>query len=375
MLIFIISIWWDYNKHEYQKKEDESHRFPVFVLHTLPTCPHCKGLPEKFKSFAEGWNNKSKIIFTHVDCEEEPDLCSKGKIYSIPQFLLIKGRNPEYWKKTGVRTKEEWTDFLNENVKKPYIEIKTQKDFDNHVKQVENGFSAFHLKVYRNDHNLKGLYKEIAYAYTVFGCHFSYEFVDEISSIRSYYSRNCYVEQTRVDMDSIQLFIDSTKFSDFHKYSMPEIDKRKEYLIFGLTVTKSLLKSQITALSNFSDMFCKRIRFGWFEDYDKAPIHEITDKTHEDSPYFLVMNKFHNCFLTSKRRLSHPFHIRMLDASITGNKIVNETDIIIVTHHNAFKTIIEVVLVFIIVGCIVIYFKDFTPKEIAQDIENVSKIE
>lgn len=374
MLIFIISIWWDYNKHEYQKKEDESHRLPVFALLTLTTCPHCKGLPEKFKSFAEGWKNKSKVVFTHVDCNAEPDLCSKGKIYSIPQFLLIKGRNPEYWKRTGVRTKEEWELFLRENVKKPYIEIRTQTGFDNHIKQVENGFSAFHLKVNRNEPNLKGLYKEIAYAFSVFGCHFSYEFVNEISSIRSYYSKNCYAEQIRVDMENLQLFIESTKFSDYHKYTMPEIDKRKDFLIFGLTVTKSLLKSQISALSNFSDIYCKRIRFGWFEDYENAPIHDMTDRTHEDAPYFVAINKFHNCYITSKRRLSHPFHFKMLDASIKGNKNINETDIIIVTHHNSFKTIVEAMLVFIIVGCIAIYFKDFIPKEIEQN-ENVSKIE
>ena len=105
----------------------------VFLCFYMPLCPACKGISKQWNEFADkihATRNDVKIMSLNVDLFEG---FSKGyNIRTVPQFMLFRKSDYDihvnYTKEE--RTIEAWTEWLDEELKRPLEDYDTGLDID-----------------------------------------------------------------------------------------------------------------------------------------------------------------------------------------------------------------------------------------------------
>ena len=322
---FSYSIWWKYNPEEYPKLEEESIKKPIFAVCTLPTCPHCKGLPTLLRQFSDKLGDKSKIVFTALSCVDNA-LCNKIGVRSVPTFVLIRGNDTRYWTRTHERNMKGWSSFLAEQTKLSVYEVTDESQRIQMIRKTYDGGTTFHLQLPEKNTTLLKKYKEAASFYGLRGCTFAYTMIPETEQdkkiiITAFHSPKCSFSQEIHKRDEIMDFVEKHKFSSFHHFDSGEIndliDEKKSFL---LTMTDDPLPhEQRDALELISQNHCNDIITGWGDRNNDQLILDFVNKEAQSNPFYFVVNPQKKCLLISDESLSYVENDHLINRSLIGD--------------------------------------------------------
>ena len=322
---FSFSIWWKYNPEEYPKLESESIKRPIFAVCTLPTCPHCKGLPSLLRKFSDMLGDKSRIIFTALSCVDN-ELCDKIGVRSVPTFVLIRGNNSKYWQRTHERNIQGWSSFLAAQTKLSVYEVTDEPQRLQMIRKTYNGGTTFHLQLPEINTSALKKYKETAAFYGLRGCTFAYSFTSANSTdksviITAYHSSKCSFSKEIHKRNEIPDFVEDHKFSSFHHFDSGEIndliEAKKSFL---LTMTDDPIPhEQRDALETISQNYCNEILTGWGDRNNDALILNFVKKESQSNPFYFVVNPRKNCLLISDESPSFVENETLVNRSLNGD--------------------------------------------------------
>ena len=313
--------WWKYNPEEYKDLEQQSIKRPLFVVCTLPSCPHCKGLPTLLREFSEMLGDKSKIVFSSLSCVNN-DLCNKIGVRGVPVFVFIRGSDPKYWVRTYERGFAGWTKFLSEQTKLKITEIKDEIQLEQLILKTEEGGSTFHINV---PAKMKGTvmktYANAASFYGLMGCTFTYNSNENISKleITAYHSLKCKITKT-INESEIGSFIEDHKFSTYHHFDSGEIKdviESKRNLLISMTVDP-IPYEQKNALEDISGKYCDSMLFGYADMDEDQDILHFTGKTEDSNQFFFIINPKKKCLTISSKELKENDYEDVVNRSFNG---------------------------------------------------------
>ena len=324
-LFFSLSscVWWKYNPDEYRELEQQSIKRPLFVVCTLPSCPHCKGLPTLLREFSDMLGDKSKIVFSSLSCVNN-DLCNKIGVRGVPVFVFIRGSEPRYWTRTYERGFAGWSKFLSEQTKMKITEISDEIQLEQLILKTEEGGSTFHINI---PANMKGsvmrTYSNAASFYGLMGCTFAFNSNENISKleITAYHSLKCKITKA-INESDINSFIDAHKFSSFHHFDSGEINdviESKRNLLVSVN-EDPIPYEQKNALEALSGKYCSNMLFGWADKETDENILHFIGKTPETDPFFFILNPKKRCMTVSADKLTETDSEEALNKSFNGIK-------------------------------------------------------
>jgi len=291
---FGICGWWNYVEEEFPLLEAESMTKPIFLVCTMPTCPHCKGMPDALKDFSSRYRNRDNIVFSHVDCTKS-QLCLRVGIYGVPSFVLVRGTQPKYWPSTFSRNADGWTRFINSHVGVKANRINNEGDIKNYVKKVEDGGSVFILTIPNENHEILSRYHELASEFHIYSCNLGFILNSSIQAptIAVYFSPNCSLTQKILTKD-LRGFLMNNKFSYFHRYDFNEFQQEKKNSAIVVVASDGAVKgNNLTAIGVIGSSHCLKSRFGWFllHGKDESEMTKFTNMKKSDSPYVVAVNE------------------------------------------------------------------------------------
>ena len=294
-MIFLIFLWWNYTDKEFEKIETTTLFKPIFSVCTSPTCPHCKGIPESLKSYSDSLGNKTKIIFTNINCGYTK-FCKRFGIQGVPSFFLIRGNNKKYWTTTYESKPNGWNQFLNNEIGPNIFEIQSLNNVS--FSNFQNGGSFFHLELNRSQLLLYKRYSHLSSIYKIYGTKFSYTFNTNSNSILTiYYSNQKFNKYLNIDLNNINNLIEKNLFSYYHHYDVLEfITIIKEKPLILIVTTTSTSNSQINIINNliFENL---NITIGWASmDTDKYTL-EVSKNFKNIKPFLFGINQKKNCLI------------------------------------------------------------------------------
>jgi len=298
-MLLILSIWWSFSDKDYLKYESNSLKQPIFAVFTSPSCPHCKGIPERLQEYAEELGNESRVVFTAINCAKTK-LCSKIGVQGVPHFFLIRGKDQRYWGITRESKAQGWTNYLESQVGPVVHKMDTisEEDFN----QIRFGGTHFHLVINETNSPILKKFSYLSAVYRIYGCGFSYSIdKDSNTELNVYFSRSCY-HKWNVTIDMMESIISSNLRSHYHHYDAFEFfTDAKSKPIFVIVTSNSDNSAYYPLVSNvLSNNSCRGFHFGWASmDRDEwvmeASSHGISNK-----PFIFGYNKKNKCTYISK---------------------------------------------------------------------------
>jgi len=357
MFVFLIcfskSEWWDFDQGSYPEIENQSLSKPVFAIFTSPSCPHCRGLPQMLKDYADGLNN-TKILFTHVDCSKH-SLCSKAGIRGVPSFLLIRGQLQKYWVQTYERGSSGWNQFLNDQIKPSINLVDNLETLNQQIKQSENGGTHFHLEFPNASRSILKSYKKTAAMFKFFGCSFSYSFSKTSASrITAYRSQHCNLTLNNPP-NTLHEFFEANKFSSFHPYDYDEfissLSKTPMFIAFS---EDKLQDSQKIAIDKLSGKYCGKVSFGWADVKSNEKLLQYAKKSSSDVPFHFVANSNKGCLIVSMESTSTALRNIIVEKALKGENCMKIPSIKVGNPTQIRKTIMWISIIVIV--AFVVYF-------------------
>ena len=364
MILYIILIWWNFTDEEYLIKESESLEKPLFLVGTNTGCPHCVGLPESLNSFSETLGNKTKVIFSNVNCGKVK-FCKKYGFKGVPFFILIRGKNQKYWGRTYESKPIGWMSYLSNNIGSIAEEIPFLNN--NQYNLIEKGGSHFHFEINENSENLLKHFQHFSSIYRIYDCTFSYKFINNINStLISIYSPICINKILISSVSQIENFIISNLFSGFHHYNFEEIQKEiliKPLILFIIDDSRNGLTS--ISLKTLFGKNCQNISFGWVA-IDLDPwILEITNMFKYNEPFIVGFNK--NCMKISLQNAENTLNDNFINLLLSNDnclKMKKPSKIAIQNQIKIFKKIFLIILILIFIYFVfIIKFSNIGKKE------------
>jgi hypothetical protein len=318
-LSLVCSQFWEFNEREFEAKINNSFDHPLFAACYTDYCPHCVGVPQALRDYANSLGDSTNVVFTTINCGST-DRCNLLQIRGVPGFRFIRGTNPRYWIPTTERGLPGWSDFLHDVNGPPIHKV----DSPDERREPIAGSTAFYFSVYE-DNTFLNEYREAAAQFRLFGCTFSYAFesVDN-PTITAYLSSDCQISLNPKTPGEIRQFIDRNKFSVPHRYDLDEFERRDRTVPLALVVAEdNPLQQHLAMMQRVARDHCHDMKVGWATS-DEG-IAEAFGRVDEDAPFLGVINDRYKLTVSTKKKISEADQNGILEEGMglgTGNSLV-----------------------------------------------------
>lgn len=314
----VISTYWKWNKAEFNKIKKNSFEKPLVMVCYSRYCPHCDGLEQGTREYAEGYGNRSDSYVSMIDCAVSPD-CSLFHISGTPTITLVMGSNDKYWVRIPSRDGHVWNEYLDIYLSSNIREIFSDEELYNATLEPTNGGTTFYLETPSKKDPIFLELSKLSKKYRLFNDSFVYKINPSISksilrSFRSPYSYQTYDNFLKMKIhrklydshgkpySQLEQFLDFYKFGYRHIYTNEEYKEMIKYSPMMTFVTESnSLSTYQTNIFQIINRNYSHIAFGFLPITESKGIIEksISSNNHL---FLLYDDKSHNCrFITFSR--------------------------------------------------------------------------
>lgn len=322
MLLFLFSIltWWEYNDDEFDKMKTNSMNKPILVVCYSKYCPHCNGLPEGTKQYADGIGNRTDIYVTMIECSENPG-CYRFQITGTPHIALVIGKNRRYWPRIRSKNGEDWNKIIDSYLNPTLREIKTDQELIEAINEPTDGGATFHLETPDTKNQIFQSIQNLSNRYRLYNDTFTYRINTQLESqspqLTVYTSSSCSI-QYQPNSGTVEEFVHTHRFGPKHRYDLDEYSKtfRKTPLI-TIYAEENLNGAQKYALKSFSNDFCNKAKFGWISLKESKNMMKNVNKNNSELP--LLVYHYKKCVSIYKGRVIKAGESGFLGASIDNH--------------------------------------------------------
>lgn len=293
-LFFVIgnSVYWEFKQTEYFSKLRNSMNVPIFAVCYSEFCPICKEIPDLVKEYTEGKGKREDVIITMLECTNHPYLCKNFHTMGFPHIVLVMGNDYRRWPRVYDRDIDKWDEFINKYL---YPEIKNNSESNLHFdagSQYVITTPSLNSSYYRS---IQEKYKQ----YRLMNVDFYYEINESITEpIITVYRSKTTSEVFDSKKESLDSFIDRTRFPMLHEFTFHEFEEISNYPYYLYHVEGKITDIEKTFLANLSTIHGQNMIVGWTSDVVIARRHFLESK---DIPISIYKSK--KCTARSKYRI------------------------------------------------------------------------
>lgn len=295
MILFtLIFGWWEYDESKFPKIFNNSWNRPIYAICYSQNCPHCVGIPSRFKMFSQSMANNDDIIYTAIDAGNSTACQTLGAKF-VPYFIFARGTKKKYWLHPQFNCPLRWMEFVSDWGSPKIIKVKNDlSDISEHVQKTLNGGSTFILQAPK-DSLIFNIYTNLSTKYHIYNDTFIYSESKELTKLTVFTSTNC-SHMFDVDSQTIIKIIKEYRFSSLHHLDLQEWSKMTKSKSNSIILLNDgeLNGTRLKLLDDLANQHCEDSRFGWaiLKD-EKAISMKLQQKI--ESPYIAVINRKNDC--------------------------------------------------------------------------------
>ena len=301
-LFFVESSWWEFRNDRFDQKAANSFNRPIFALLHYTDCPHCKGMPEQIKDFSTQNTNHSDLIVTKINCDNEIN-CRRFKMKGTPSFVLIMGKDRNYWPITEDKTIEGWSGFIDKWLNYKIQEVTDPEQLER-VKENPNCGSNFHIQTPSTKDRLFQIIQKNIRNYIIYNCSFTYSINETLKNAQMFVYRAPGTEEMytgSVNKYRIDAWIMKNRFGYLHKFYKhewwEEINRRK---VFAVIAYNDLNSDDEKLLRNVSRGRTNEFSFGWVNGEEEKTLLKHLKINSTQIPLALLADKKGGCSADTK---------------------------------------------------------------------------
>ena len=297
MILFTILFgWWEYDENKFQEIFDNSWNRPLYAICYSQHCPHCVGIPSRFKMFSQSMSNNDDIIYTAIDAGNST-ACQKLGAKFVPFFVFVRGTKKKYWLHPQFNCPLRWMEFVSDWGSPKVIKLtngNNTNEIDNHIKNTINGGSTFYLQAPKNS-PLFNIFSNLSTKYHIYNDTFVYSESKEISKLTVFTSTKC-SHTFDVDSQSIIKIIKDHRFSSLHHLDIQEWNKMTKSKVHSVIFMNDgeLNGTRLQLLDDLANKYCDNAHFGWAILKDEKAISAKLQQKIE-APYIAAINRNNDC--------------------------------------------------------------------------------